>query len=354
MSHKTGNDHLVIGVLRESQPAPGQFRRQLQQVEIRIRRDTQVDLGIDHADFEGHTQGHIGQRIDAARTVAPNAAKHEALAIVPLLHPRIQIAVLVQGDKELGQQRFGLRLIETSAVQIGLEIGPHVLVESPQTTMVVAAHPQHRVTEAQKLKGSTERTRFARGHLLQHVCHILPEPLSRPAGITIGQRQHRVDGLNGTIEEFHGGRIGGQPRPCRLGRRPTAQQSLVEDHLPIGTDVADRAQLMQLSVRRQSDPVRRVVQWRNGLHGSHKHDAFVGGNDHLFGLTHTTRQASASPHPRKALSFALGEDSDLRPTTQTPVRAIADRLSHAFQTAIHSPAPLRLCTPPQLPSIPRL
>jgi len=347
---ETGNDHGVVGILRKSQPPPGQLGRQFQQAQVHIRRYTQVDLGIDHADFQRDAQGHGSQRIDAARTVATNAAQHEALAVVALLHAGIEVAVLVQREEELGQQVLGSAFIQTSGLQIGLQIRPHVLIEPAQAAVIVAAHPERRVTEPQGLKSLPKRARRPGGHLFQHVGHILPALVPRGLRVTRRQSQNRVDRLDGAVEELRYPRIGGVL--CGRGFRhgATTQESLAEDHPPVGADIADRPQFVQLSACGQSLPIRGAVQRRNLLNRAREHDAFIRPDHDLLGLAHPASQASAAPDPREVLALALGEQIDLRPTASDPVIAIAYGLSHRFETVIHPAWPLSLSVPAPWPS----
>jgi len=91
----------------ESEPLAGQLRGQCQKRQVGLRRDSQIDLGVDQVGPESRAQSDVGQFVDSLGAVRADATQHETLAVIALLHAGIEIAVFVQREEELGHQFLG-------------------------------------------------------------------------------------------------------------------------------------------------------------------------------------------------------------------------------------------------------
>ncbi|OPZ07831.1 MAG: hypothetical protein BWZ10_02760 [candidate division BRC1 bacterium ADurb.BinA364] len=350
MSHERRDRHVVVGVLRKAQTLARQFGGQAQQFDVRFRRDAQVDFRIDHADIARGPQRHARQFVDRARAVPFDSAEHQRLPVVALLHSGIQVAVLVQADEKLRQQLLGGGKVETPGLQIGFQIGPHVLIESAKADMIVAAQPDGGPQQQQRLQRLVESARRIGRRMLEHLRQIALAQAARFCGVAPRQVQHGVDGFDGAFEEFHRFGVGGQALARFLGRSPPAQQALRQGHAPIGADVADRPQLVLLAPREQGLPVLLSAIRRDAGNGAGESDAFVIQNRRPFGLALQARQQRGAPRPGKPPLLAGRDRVGRRGLAQIRMRASADALAHGVQSCVHRvlafARPGRVCARP--------
>ena len=93
--HKAGDRHVVIFILRESQPQLRQSCALLVYREGRFAVHTQIDFGVNQPQFARCFQAPLGENIEAVSAVRQHSAQHYALAVVTLLHAWVQITVPV-------------------------------------------------------------------------------------------------------------------------------------------------------------------------------------------------------------------------------------------------------------------
>ena len=231
---KAGNDHVVVGVLREAQPLLGELGAVFVHFQRRIPVDAQVDLRVDAAHLQAGGEAEGGEVVAGVLAVLVAAAQHQALAVVALLHAGVEVAVAVEGEEELLEQ-FQRLVVAHAPVQIGLQIGPHVLVKAPHGVVVDVRGPQRQMQHAQHAQGIEE--------ILRAVAHGVLQPFAvrQRLRVAVGKGDHRVDGLDGGLEEV--------PVAAPLGKRlfrPRAagQQTLAQNALVIGGNVAHAALLV--------------------------------------------------------------------------------------------------------------
>jgi hypothetical protein len=173
--------------------------------------------------------------------VGSHAADGEALPVIALLHAGVQVAVLVEGDKELGEELLSGHHVEPALAEVGLQVGPHVLVEPTQPHVVMATQPHHGVQKPQRLEGFVEGARGMGGHLRQGGGHDFATGGARRLCIARREGEDGVDGLDGGVEERDGGGVIGEPRAGCEGHLLAPEEPLRQHHAPVGADVADGA-----------------------------------------------------------------------------------------------------------------
>lgn len=138
------------------------------------------------------------------------------------------------------------------------------------------AEPENRLLQAQALQRLVEGARRVGRHPFERFGDIeLPEP-ARCRCVACGQRQHRVDGLDGALQELGRRRVSYAARSRSQRGLAPAEQSLCEYLCPVGANVADRPQLVQRVARGQLRPLLGRVDGRNGRRQrASEDDAFV-------------------------------------------------------------------------------
>ena len=250
-----GNDHIIIGVLREAQPLLGKLRTQIIQLDGRILIHAQIDLRIDPAVVQAGFQADVGQFVDRVFAVLRAAAQHHALTVIALLHTDVQIVIAVEGQEKFLGERKRLRIVQLMRIHIRLEIRVHILIETADGIVVYVRRPQRKVQNAHhlqcgKIAACAEANRA--GQTFDFVA--------------VGVGDHGVD---------RGAHI--------LGRAFAAgEQTFAKHALPIAGDIAYAPLFMDVMPRRQFFPFALGVDIRKGDDRAPRRNLFIGVADDLF------------------------------------------------------------------------
>ncbi len=233
--------HLVAAIALQQQEGERvgsvtPFRRQSADHDVLEPVVGRVDAVAMGSDLRGGVVSRPTSRID--RLLLPG--------IGPLLLEGLGALVELQAEAvhQLGRPVH----VDPAGLQVGLEEGPHVLIQPPHR---VAVHRgmEHHVHQPDGLQGLPERLRRARRGLTQVAAH-LPK-LGRPAGIRfprsiglaaggepLGVLHHRPDRDDDRSEERFFGRPVRRPQ-LRLRIMPDPAQPTSEEAWVVGHDVAE-------------------------------------------------------------------------------------------------------------------
>ena len=246
--HQRGDDHVVVGVLREAQALLGQLCAQLVELDGRVLVYAQVDLGIDAAVVQAGLQADVGQLVHRAAAVGLAAAQHQALAVVALLHAGVEVAVAVEGEEELLRQRERLLLREPAGLDVRLVVGIHVLIVAAHGVVVDVGGPQAEVQDAEHLHRRQVAVRAVADGMGQALVLV---------AVRVGD--HRVDGRAHIL----------------VGCIPARQQAALQHALPVAGDVADAALLVNVVARHARFLLALGVDVREGDDRAPRRDVFT-------------------------------------------------------------------------------
>ena len=217
--HQRGNDHVVVGVLREAQALLGQLSAQLVELDGRVLVHAQVDLGIDATVVQAGLQADVGQLVHGAAAVGLAAAQHHALAVVALLHADVKVAVAIEGEEELLRQCKRLFLGEPAGLDIRFIVGIHVLIVAAHGVVVDVGGPQAEVQDAEHL------------HRRQVAVRTIADSMGQGLVlVAVRVSDHRIDGRAHIL----------------VACVPARQQAALQHALPVAGDVADAALLVNV------------------------------------------------------------------------------------------------------------
>ena len=344
--HEPGDDHVVVAVLRESQPLAGELRPQEEDFVGRIRVDADVNLGVDQLQFAAGPQAHLREAVEKVVAVCGAAAQHHALAVVALLHTGIEVAVLVACEEELFHQVERLLLGQHAAVDVMAEIGVHVLVETPQRIVVIAGLPDREMEDAQQLQRLAQRPGAARTHGLEHLGRIRLPRLAGMGGVTPRKLLHGLDAERHRPQEDtlflverivrQAGSDFGLP-----GIEPKADGGFV-----VGRYVADRPALVDVVRRLDPVPLLRGEDFGHFGNGAGEYDLLARQDHGLFGTHQGGEHLRRAPHGRHSgrckPDIEVVQPEPGRGTAQDMVLFAEDIAAQVFDSGIHCMSVLRL------------
>ena len=196
--------------------------------------------------------------------------------------------------------------VQSALGQVGLQVGPEILVEPAQPAMVVPAQPENGVAQAQRLERLAEASGGMGRRTLQRLGDVVPAQGPGHCGVAAGQFQHGVDGLHRGVQEDLRFLVARQAGPGGLGRRSPRQQALAQDHAPVGADVADGPELVEGAPGAERVHLLRAVQGRNPPHRPGEHDALIRLDHDGLGLAQAPGQPGRPPGPVQTLELAFG------------------------------------------------
>src|SRR5271165_4931859 len=135
---------------------------------------------------------HATRKTSAVRGLTPSVPSRRtppniSLTVVALLNSRIEVAVLVQRNKELGQQLSGGRIVEAPSLNIVPQVRPQILIKPAETAVVMPAQPEHGMANPQKLERFMECAGGKTRDLVKNYGNILSPTFPRGSGIPGGK-----------------------------------------------------------------------------------------------------------------------------------------------------------------------
>ena len=259
-----GNRHVVVFILREAQAELRQPRAHFVNFQRRFAADAQVDFRVDQPQLFAGLQAEFREQVEAVFSVRCFAAQHDALPVVALLHARIKVAVAVAGEeKRLDERERGLFRF-TARVEIGLQVGRHVLVEPAERVVIIALAPHREMQRAQALQRFAQRARAKARDAGERIGDFGIARAARGGLIARRQIEQRFD------RAPHGGVIAPLAKPAQIHFQP-----VFEDGSVIRREVADAAQLVDEMMRADFVPFRFVENHRQRGHGAREGENFA-------------------------------------------------------------------------------
>ena len=193
---QTFDHNVVVGILREAEPDFGQFGSFLIEFERGIFVDTEIDFGVDEFEIARRKQAKFGKFVESIASVGKSTAEYHALSVVALLNANVEVAVLVEGEKEIFHE-FECGFLRVNArVHIFLEVGVHILVETTHGVVVVAFEPEGEMQDAEKLKRLAKIAGRVTRDLGKDGNKIIPTHAGGLVAIAVAKPDDRVDHAN--------------------------------------------------------------------------------------------------------------------------------------------------------------
>ena len=304
-SFQTGNDYVVIGILRKAESLFGQSGSQLINGKRRIFIDSEIDFWIDELQLQACLKAERGKPAEAILSIRREASEHHALAVISLLHAGVEITVYVKGKKIFFQKLQSGFFRQPPAFQILLKPGKHILVKASQCIVVAAGKPHGKVQDSLHLQSIMQCFRGVSQQAGKTLCDFRKSLSAGFLAVAQDQIRHGIRNFQLPVQIFRFGELSlCQKFPFLFLHSPAhARKAKGEKTAVIHADVGQLAGFVQAVMHGDLLLFFRSKKRLQSRIGAHKCDGLVREKDRSFFVQHIDQALYGASGIAKSLLF---------------------------------------------------